>query len=82
MPECFKRNGYMTFGRGKLFHSQPHPRRKKAMWDNEVWGGGFGHFPPEKDQVNGKVRSITRDIISLSGFQISHNRFGDIHSLC
>lgn len=36
MPECFKRAGYTTFGRGKLFHSQPEPRRRKAMWDNDV----------------------------------------------
>jgi arylsulfatase A-like enzyme len=54
MPECFKRNGYTTFGRGKLFHSQPEPKRKKAMWDNDVWGGGFGPFPSEANQVRGK----------------------------
>ena len=30
MPECFKRNGYTTFGRGKLFHSEPEPERKKG----------------------------------------------------
>ena len=59
MPECFKRNGYTTFGRGKLFHSAPEPKRKKAMWDNEVWGGGFGPFPPEKDQVKGKFWGCT-----------------------
>lgn len=59
MPECFKRNGYATFGRGKLFHSQPDPERKKAMWDNEVWGGGFGPFPPEEDQVLGKFWGTT-----------------------
>ena len=54
MPECFKRNGYTTFGRGKLFHSQPEPSRRKAMWDNDVWGGGFGPFPGEKNQLKGK----------------------------
>ena len=47
MPECYHRNGYTTFGMGKLFHSQPEPDRKKAMWDNDVWGGGFGPFPSE-----------------------------------
>jgi arylsulfatase A-like enzyme len=41
MPECFKRNGYTTFGRGKLFHSKPAPERREAMWDNEVWGDRF-----------------------------------------
>jgi arylsulfatase A-like enzyme len=59
MPECFKRSGYTTFGRGKLFHSTPHPKRKKAMWDNEVWGGGFGPFPPKKDEVKGKFWGCT-----------------------
>lgn len=54
MPECFKRNDYTTFGRGKLFHSQPEPQRRKAMWDNDVWGGGFGPFPSEKNQLKGK----------------------------
>lgn len=54
MPECFKRNGYTTFGCGKLFHSQPERKRKKAMWDNEVWGGGFGPFPSRENQLKGK----------------------------
>ena len=54
MPECFKRSGYITFGRGKLFHSQPEPKRRKAMWDNDVWGGGFGPFPAEKNQLQGR----------------------------
>ncbi len=55
MPECFKRNGYTTFGRGKLLHSEPEPKRRKAMWDNDVWGGGFGPFPAEKNQVRAKL---------------------------
>jgi arylsulfatase A-like enzyme len=59
MPECFKRNSYTTFGRGKLFHAQVEKQREKAMWDNEVWGGGFGPFPPEKDQVKGKFWGFT-----------------------
>ncbi len=59
MPECFKRNGYTTFGRGKLFHSEPHAKRRKAMWDNEVWGGGFGPFPPNRDQVKGEFWGCT-----------------------
>jgi len=54
MTECFKRAGYITFGRGKLFHSKPEPERRKAMWDNDVWGGGFGPFPTEKNQLKGK----------------------------
>jgi len=50
MPECFKRNGYETFGRGKLFHARLPKPRLEAMWDNRpIYGGGFGPFPEEKD---------------------------------
>lgn len=59
LPECFKRNGYLTFGRGKIFHSHPVMSRWKAMWDNEYWGGGFGPFPPKKDQLLGKFWGCT-----------------------
>jgi arylsulfatase A-like enzyme len=51
MPETFQKSGYITFGRGKQFHAPLDPGREKAMWTNEFWGGGFGPFPPEKDQV-------------------------------
>ena len=27
LPECFKRNGYETWGRGKIFHAQLEPGR-------------------------------------------------------
>jgi arylsulfatase A-like enzyme len=51
LPECFRRNGYTTFGRGKLFHSEPPPERRKAMWDNDAWGGGFGPFITPKNRL-------------------------------
>ena len=54
LPECFKRNGYATWGGGKLFHAPLPDERFRAMWDNQVYAGGFGPFPPEKDQVAGK----------------------------
>jgi arylsulfatase A-like enzyme len=44
MIETFKRNGYTTFGRGKILHSQPAKERVNAMYDNEYWGGGFKPF--------------------------------------
>jgi arylsulfatase A-like enzyme len=47
--ECFKRNGYLTFGRGKILHAPTAPDREKAMWDNDYFGGGFGPFPPARD---------------------------------
>ena len=45
--------------KNNLILSIPEPKRKKAMWYNEVWGGGFGPFPPEKDQVKGKFWGCT-----------------------
>ncbi|MBM3813679.1 MAG: sulfatase [Acidimicrobiia bacterium] len=54
MPEIFQRNGYATFGRGKLFHAPLPKEREEKMWDNKFFGGGFGPFPPEKDQRKGR----------------------------
>ena len=51
LPECFKDNGYTTFGRGKIFHNNPPEERFKAMWDNEVYSGGFKPFPDPENQV-------------------------------
>ncbi len=54
IPECFKRNGYKTFGAGKLFHQGPGKERMDAMWDDySNYGGGFGPFPEESEQVIG-----------------------------
>ncbi len=54
IPECFKRNGYTTFGAGKLFHQGPSKERMEAMWDDySYYGGGFGPFPEEDEQVIG-----------------------------
>ena len=54
LPECFKRSGYVTFGRGKLTHAPVPPAREKSMWDNDPWGGGFGPFPSEANQLSGR----------------------------
>lgn len=59
MPELFKRSGYQTWGRGKLFHNPPPRARHKAMWDNDAsGGGGFGPFPTKEKQLAGKFFSI------------------------
>ena len=55
MPECFKRSGYTTFGRGKVLHAEPEPGRRKAMWDNDAWAGGFGPFPAEENQLHANL---------------------------
>lgn len=50
LPECFKRNGYETFGRGKIFHADIGQEREEAMFDNRpIFKGGFGPFA-EKEQ--------------------------------
>lgn len=59
MPEVFRRSGFTTFGRGKLFHAPVPEARHQAMWDNPVWLGGFGPFPPEKDQAGHRFWGCT-----------------------
>ncbi|MEZ5038739.1 MAG: sulfatase [Saprospiraceae bacterium] len=55
IPECFKRNGYETFGRGKIFHAQLEEGREEAMFDNRpIYKGGFGPFAEREDWVGGK----------------------------
>lgn len=44
MPECFQRNGYTTWGRGKTFHVGLPGTREQDMFDNKVYNGGFGPF--------------------------------------
>lgn len=73
MPECFKRSGYTTFGRGKILHSEPEPERRKAMWDNDAWQGGFGPFPSEKNQLKStsgpESRSFGNAFWGCEGFE-------------
>ncbi|MEM9719829.1 MAG: sulfatase [Bacteroidota bacterium] len=55
IPECFKRNGYETFGRGKIFHAKLSEGREEAMFDNRpIYKGGFGPFAEETYWVGGK----------------------------
>lgn len=60
LPELFKRSGYTTFGRGKLLHAKLDEGREEKMWDNRpLYGGGFGPFPREEDQVEGSFWGVT-----------------------
>lgn len=48
IPECFKRIGCETFGRGKIFHAQLAEGRQEAMFGNRpIYQGGFGPFAEE-----------------------------------
>jgi arylsulfatase A-like enzyme len=54
IPECFKRNGFYTWGRGKIFHAQLEEGRLDSMFDNSpVYQGGFGPFPSEENWLGG-----------------------------
>lgn len=55
IPEAFKRNGYITFGRGKLFGDKVPSKRYESMWDNRpLYKGGYGPFLKKKDQLTDK----------------------------
>ncbi len=59
LPEYFKRNGYETWGRGKIFHAPIPKEREEAMFDNRpVYQGGFGPFPKEENQLAGRFWGI------------------------
>ena len=61
IPECFKRNGYTTWGGGKTFHAPMEKSREIAMFDNKPYKGGFGPFMSEaeyKAQKGTKFSSI------------------------
>ncbi|MEZ4905334.1 MAG: sulfatase-like hydrolase/transferase [Spirosomataceae bacterium] len=60
LPECFKRNGYETFGRGKIFHADIGKEREEAMFDNRpIYQGGFGPFGEQATWVGpGQFQSV------------------------
>lgn len=45
LPEHFKKNGYTTFTRGKIFHTVPGEERFEAMWDINEGKGNYGPYP-------------------------------------
>ncbi len=52
LPELFKRNGYYTYGRGKIYHKPLEKGRIERNFDNRpIYEGGFGPFPDEKHRV-------------------------------
>ncbi|WP_321996610.1 sulfatase [Draconibacterium orientale] len=59
LSKMFKRNGYETFGRGKLYHAKLAPGRIENNFDNRpLYGGGFAPFPDEEHQIKGKFWGI------------------------
>lgn len=44
MPETFQKNGYITWGGGKIFHVLPNEGREKKMFDNAIFKGNYGPF--------------------------------------
>ena len=49
IPETFKKNGYETWGRGKMFHVELPNGREQAMFDNKIFKGGYGPFGLKKN---------------------------------
>jgi arylsulfatase A-like enzyme len=60
IPECFKDNGYITWGGGKILHNPLSKERESGMWDNyPVYKGGFKPFPEDTGKHYGsRFRSI------------------------
>lgn len=52
LPELFKRNGYYTFGRGKIYHARMEEGRLERNFDNTLVEGGFGPFPDSLHRVH------------------------------
>ncbi len=52
LPELFRRNGYFTVGRGKVYHANLESGRIERNFDNRpIYEGGFGPFPDKQHQV-------------------------------
>lgn len=73
LPELFKRNGYETFGRGKIFHAEIGKEREEAMFDNRpVYQGGFGPFGEKETWVS------TGQFISVKAWEGPDTDFPDV----
>ncbi|MBA2760403.1 MAG: sulfatase [Segetibacter sp.] len=64
MPETFKKNGYTTWARGKIFHLELNDNREKKMFDNTIFKGGYGPFG---DRENGYSRNRWMNIQPWTG---------------
>lgn len=51
MPEWFKRIGYSSYGKGKLFHSNISKERVARSFDGNTGKAGFGPFPDSINQI-------------------------------
>lgn len=52
LAELFKRNGYYSYGRGKIYHKNLEEGRLEKNFDNRpIYEGGFGPYPEEENRV-------------------------------
>lgn len=62
MAETFKKSGYTTWARGKIFHAQIDKQREENMFDNRpIYKGGFGPFPEKEYWVGGSNFSSVKE---------------------
>ncbi len=59
MPETFKKNGYTTWARGKIFHLELNDNREQKMFDNKIFKGGYGPFADKQTHGYGANRWMT-----------------------
>lgn len=59
MPETFKKNGYTTWARGKIFHLELNDNREQKMFDNKIFKGGYGPFADKQTHGYGPNRWMT-----------------------
>ncbi|WP_020530128.1 sulfatase [Flexithrix dorotheae] len=79
MPEWFKRIGYHSYGKGKLFHSQISKDRVAQNFDGGTGKAGFGPFPDSLHQLSFEGME---DLKSLpdSMYNSSQSRFKGIQA--
>jgi len=58
MPETFKKNGYTTWARGKIFHLELNDNRENKMFDNKIFKGGYGPFGDAENRYGNRWMAI------------------------
>lgn len=61
LPELFRRSGYLSYGRGKIYHKTLEEGRIERNFDNRpIYEGGFGPFPDSANRVSASKDQFPR----------------------